>query len=103
MERLPLCYGVVFEQWLDMLPASQLSHVSERRRNHVHQAIPSGVAEYRPFHVCGHDLPPVHEDFARIADGGLCYVERIVVVLREAEGNSDLVLAGRILDQLHLR
>jgi len=103
MERLPLCNGVVFEKWLDVLPASKLSHVSKSGRDHVDQAVPSGVAKNRPFHVCGHDLPPVHEHLARIADGGLCYVERIVVVLREAEGNSDLVLAGRILDQLHLR
>ena len=71
MERLPLCYGMVFEKRLNMLPASQLSHVSESRWDDVDQAVPSGVAEYRPFHVCGHDLPPVHEHLARIADGGL--------------------------------
>jgi hypothetical protein len=53
--------------------------------------------------VCRHHLPSLQEHIACVTDGGLRDIERVLIVLREAECNCDLVLAGGNLDQLHLR
>ena len=96
-----LMQSVILQQRLDMFPAGQGSDAPYRRVDDVGQARPGGVPEDGPLHMRRLHLPPYHLNGAVRPDGACGDIQRVVVVLGEAEGHSDLVAGYARADGLH--
>lgn len=100
---LVLTQGVVLQQRLRVFPAGQGSETPDGRGDDVGQARAGRVAEDGALHVRRLQFSPHHLDVAVGADGALRDVERVVVVLGEAEGHGDVVAGHARPDLVHLR
>lgn len=95
--------GVILQQRLDVFPAGQGSDAPDRGVDDVGEARPGGVPEDGPLHVRRLHLPPHHLNGAVRTDGACRDIQRVVVVLREAEGHGDFVAGYARADGLHFR
>lgn len=102
MNLLMLMQGVILQQGLDMFPAGQGSHASDRRVDDVGEARPGGVPEDGPLHMRRLHLPPHHLNGPVRTDGACGDIQRVVVVLGEAKGHGDFVAGRARADGVHL-
>lgn len=96
-----LIHGVILQQGLDMFPAGQGSDASDRRVDDVGEARPGGVPEDGPLHMRRLHLPPHHLNGPVRTDGACGDIQRVVVVLGEAEGHGDFVAGCARPDDVH--
>lgn len=102
MDFLPLNHGVIFEQWLDVFPAREGTHFTNRQIDDIQETPPGRFAEHGAFHVSGLHLAPTHHDLAGGIDRALADVERVAIALRETQDDGDLVLGSGIADAVHV-
>ncbi len=98
---LMLVQGVILQQRLDVFPAGQGSDAPDGRVDDVGETRPGGVPENGPLHVRRLHLPPHHLNGAVRTDGARRDIQRVVVILREAEGHGDLVARRARADGVH--
>lgn len=103
MELFSLGVSMVPEKRLSVFPAVQASDLSNSWDIHdIEKRGSASVAEHGPLHVSGLDLAPDLLDLAIGTDQGLRDVQRLAIVLGEAELDRDLVLFGCGAEELHL-
>lgn len=103
MNLLPLRVGVVAQQGLRVLPAGQAADIADTRLvDDVEQGRAAAVAVDGALDVRRLDLAARHLDLAVLADEGLAQVQRIVVVLRVAQHDGNVVARGAGADLGHL-
>lgn len=103
MNLLMLMQGVILQQRLDVFPAGQGSDAPDRGVDDVGEARSGGVTEDGPLHMRRLHLPPHHLNGTVRTDGACRDIQRVVVVLREAEGHGDLVAGYARADGVHFR
>jgi hypothetical protein len=103
VNSLPQADVVILEQRLYMLPAAERSHATHAiNLAYIIETRTTRVTVEYTLHVRGLELAALHDNGPGGDNGALHDVERVVVVFRETEDDSDVILAGGGTDLRHL-